>query len=291
MGIRKPIVAGQFYPAGKDGCIAELNECLMEGAFEGDLPENIAAGIVPHAGWTFSGSLAGRVFQAIKKVDGPVDTFVVFGAGHRYFSQEAAVYDCGAWLSPLGEIGIDEDIADAIASIDRVCRDLACHRDEHSIEVQVPFIQELFGAAKIVPVIVPPVATAVEFGSEVGSIINGVAGKRVVCIASTDLTHYGPRYGFCPQGSGEAGIKWAKEVNDREFIDLALKMEPEAVLEKAEENMSACGAGAVAAVIAAAKAMGKKEGVLLGHTHSEEVMRRKYGQGCEESVGYAGIVY
>lgn len=291
MGIRKPVVAGQFYPAERDGCVAELNECLMEGAFEGELPDNIVAGIVPHAGWIFSGGLAGRVFQAIKKVDVSVDTFVVFGAGHRHFSQEAAVYDRGVWLSPLGEIEIDEDIADAIASIDCVCRDLDCHRDEHSIEVQVPFIQELFGEAKIVPVIVPPVATAVELGSEVGSIISGLAGKRVVCIASTDLTHYGPRYGFCPQGSGEAGMKWAKEVNDREFIDLALTMESEAVLEKAEENMSACGAGAAAAVIAAAKAMGKKKGFLLGHTNSEEVMRRKYGQGCEESVGYAAIVY
>ena len=291
MGIRKPIVAGQFYPAGRDGCVAELNECLIEGEFKGELPDNIVAGIVPHAGWAFSGSLAGRVFQAIKKVDIAVDTFVVFGAAHRYFSRDAGVYDRGAWLSPLGEIGIDEDLADAIASIDCVCRDLECHRDEHSIEVQIPFIQELFGEAKIVPVVVPPVAAAVELGSEVGSIINGLSSKRVVCIASTDLTHYGPRYGFCPQGSGDAGIKWAKEVNDREFIDLALKMESRGVLEKAEENMSACGPGAVAAVVAAAKKMGKREGVLLGHTHSEEVMRRKYGQGSEESVGYAAIVF
>ena len=291
MGIRKPVVAGQFYPADQKGCIAELKECLMEGSFEGRLPERIVAGIVPHAGWTFSGNLAGRVFQAIKEVDVDVDTFVIFGAAHRYMGHGAAIYDRGAWVSPLGEIGIDEELADAIASIEHVSRDEDCHRNEHSIEVQIPFIQELFGDCKIVPVLIGPVSVAVDIGSEVGRIVAEMEGKKIVCIASTDLTHYGPQYGFCPQGSGAAGIKWAKEVNDMEFIDLALKMESAAVLENAEENMNACGAGAGAAVIAAAKAMGKSEGILLGHTHSEEVMREKYGRHSEESVGYAGIVY
>lgn len=291
MGIRKSVVAGQFYPADRKGCVAELNECLTEGAFEGRLPDKIVAGIVPHAGWTFSGDLAGRVFGAIKKVDGEVDTFVIFGAAHRYIGRDAAIYDRGAWLSPLGEISIDEELADAIASIDHVSRKESCHRDEHSIEVQIPFIQELFGDCKIVPVLMPPVSVAVDIGSEVGRIVGELEGKKVVCIASTDLTHYGRQYGFCPKGSGEAGIKWAKEVNDRAFIDLALKMESAGVLKAAEESMSACGPGAAAAVIAAAKAMGKSEGVLLGHTHSDEVMREKYGRYSEESVGYAGIVY
>lgn len=291
MGIRKPVVAGQFYPADRKGCIAELNECLMEGPFEGRLPERIVAGIVPHAGWTFSGNLAGRVFQAIKKVDGDVDTFVIFGGAHRYIGRDAAIYDRGAWLSPLGEIAIDEDLADAIALIDHVSRVEDCHRDEHSIEVQVPFIQKLFGDSRIVPVMIGPVSAAVDIGREVGHIVAELTDRKVVCIASTDLTHYGPQYGFCSHGSGEAGIKWAKEINDMEFIDLALKMESGLVLEAAEENMSACGPGAAAAVIAAAKAMGKNEGILLGHTHSDEVMREKYGRHSEESVGYAAIVY
>jgi len=291
MGIRRPIVAGQFYPADRKGCIAELNACLMERPFEGRLPERIVAGIVPHAGWTFSGNLAGRVFQAIKKVDGDVDTFVIFGAAHRYMGRGGAVYGRGAWLSPLGEIGIDEELADAIASVDHVNRDEDCHRNEHSIEVQIPFIQELFGDCKIVPVLMGPVSVAVDIGREVGRIVGEIQDKNIICIASTDLTHYGPQYGFCPHGSGAAGIKWAKEVNDMEFIDLALKMESTGVLEAAEENMSACGAGAAAAVIAAAKGMGKNEGILLGHTHSDEVMRERYGQYSESSVGYAAIVY
>ena len=291
MGIRRPVVAGQFYPADRKGCIAELNECLMGGAYEGLLPDNIAAGIVPHAGWTFSGNLAGRVFQAVKRVDGNVDTFVIFGAAHRYMGRGAGVYGRGSWVSPLGEISIDEELADSIASVVGVSRDEDCHRFEHSIEVQIPFIQELFDGCKIVPVIVPPVSVAVDIGSEVGRIVSELEGKKVVCIASTDLTHYGRQYGFCPKGTGEAGIKWAKKVNDKEFIDFALRMDARAVLEKGEENMSACGPGAGAAVVAAAKAMGKSEGILLGHTHSDEVMREKYGRASEESVGYAGIVY
>ena len=292
MAARRAVVAGQFYPASDKQCRAEIADCLAERPVTIKLPEKIVAGIVPHAGWTFSGDLAAMVFSAIEKANKTVDTFVIFGAVHSHFDSTAAVYDKGSWQTPMGEIKIDEELATLISKKSRSAKlNAEAHRYEHSIEVQVPFIQYLFKDAKIVPILTPPADFAVSVGSDVAECIKSAADKKIVCIGSTDLTHYGPRYGFNPQGSGPAGIKWAKEVNDRTFIDLALELKAEQILTNSMENQNACGPGAAAAAIAAARALGKTKGVLLAHTHSNEVMEKKFGQTSEESVGYAAIVY
>jgi AmmeMemoRadiSam system protein B len=288
---RKSIVAGQFYPGQHDSCVDEINECLDARTLSEPLPETIVAGIVPHAGWTFSGSLAALVFSAIKQQHEKVHTFVIFGAAHGYFGQSPAVYDRGSWITPLGEVVIDEELADAVLSAGPVVSDAGAHRAEHSIEVQVPFVQYLFPGAKILPIIVPPREQAVALGTSVGNVINEEEHKKIVCIGSTDLTHYGPRYGFTPMGVSADALKWADSVNDKKFIDLALKLEPERLLADAAENCNACGAGAAAAAIAAAKQIGKTEGLLLVHANSNEVMLRKMGTASADSVGYAAIVF
>ncbi|MFH1884370.1 MAG: AmmeMemoRadiSam system protein B [Planctomycetota bacterium] len=288
---RKSIVAGQFYPGQYDSCVDEINECLDARALSEPLPETIVAGIVPHAGWTFSGSLAALVFLAIKQQHEKVHTFVIFGAAHGYFGQSPVVYDRGSWMTPLGEVAIDEELADAVLSAGPAVSDASAHRAEHSIEVQVPFMQYLFPGAKILPIIVPPREQAVALGNSIGQIINKDEHKKIVCIGSTDLTHYGPRYGFTPMGVSADALKWADSVNDKKFIDLALKLEPERLLADAAENCNACGAGAAAAAIAAAKQIGKTEGLLLVHANSNEVMLRKMGTASADSVGYAAIVF
>ena len=288
---RKSIVAGQFYPGQHESCVDEINECLDARTLSEPLPETIVAGIVPHAGWTFSGSLAALVFLAIKQQHEKVHTFVIFGAAHGYFGQSPAVYDTGSWITPLGEVAIDEELADAVLSAGPVVSDASAHRAEHSIEVQVPFMQYLFPGAKILPILVPPRGQAVALGTSVGNLINKDEHKKIVCIGSTDLTHYGPRYGFTPMGVSADALKWADSVNDKKFIDLALKLEPERLLASAAENCNACGAGAAAAAIAAAKQIGKTEGLLLAHANSNEVMLRKMGTASADSVGYAAIVF
>lgn len=289
MNIRKAAVAGQFYGGTRGECIAEIEECLPKTAVKGHLPSPIVGAIVPHAGWMFSGSLAAAAFQAIRQVNQQVDTFVIFGAAHQYFEGGAVVFDSGQWETPLGRIDIDKELAASVIKQGAKANPGA-HKGEHSIEVQVPFIQYLFPKALIVPVIVSPTGFDDSFGTKVGQMLAKQA-KKVVCAASTDLTHYGPRYGFCPEGTGQAGIRWAKEVNDKQFIDLALKMDAGLLLETALDKGNACGPAAAAAVVAAAKAMGRKQGVLLGHTTSSDVMYQKFQQFSEESVGYAAIVY
>ena len=294
MEIRKPAVAGQFYPLKKSECVTDLEQCFEARAVPANVPENIAAGIVPHAGWMFSGDVAGLVFNTIKKACGKVDTFVIFGAVHWPYGKKAAVYDKGAWQTPVGEAAIDEELAEAILGDKFIVEaNREAHQFEHSIEVQVPLAQYLFPEAKIVPVMVPPAEFAVMLGEHVAGVIKKASqgGKKIVCIGSTDLTHYGPKYGFDPMGVGPKAIAWAKQVNDREFINFALAMKAEQILHTAMKDQNACGAGAAAATVSAAKELGKTKGVLLAHTHSNEVMEKRFGETSEESVGYAGIVF
>jgi AmmeMemoRadiSam system protein B len=290
MQIRRAIVAGQFYPGNKDTCIAEIDQCLQERTFSKELPKTIVAGIIPHAGWVFSGSLAGLVFSAIKQQHDKVDTFVIFGAAHEYYGQTPAVYDQGLWSTPLGKIEIDEELAEAVIKTGRALSDISPHGFEHSIEVQLPFVQHLFPQAKIMPVIVPPANEAILLGDSVGRIIDQI-DKKVICIGSTDLTHYGPRYGFTPMGTGENALEWASKDNDKKFIDAALKMDPNALMADSAKHQHSCGPGAAAATIAAAKKLGKTEGRLLAYTNSNEVMKEKMHSTSSDSVGYAAIIF
>lgn len=291
MQTRKPIVAGQFYPGQRNSCVAEINECLQQTESVEPLPATIVAGIVPHAGWTFSGSLAALVFSAIKQRHDEVNTFIIFGAAHGYYGSSPALYDKGSWLTPLGEVAIDEELADAVLKSDAAVSDTHAHEYEHSIEVQVPFVQHFFADAKILPILTPPNEQAISLGEVVGDIISADEKKKIICIGSTDLTHYGPRYGFTPMGIGADALQWASEVNDQQFIDLALKLQPQRMLTSAAENSNACGAGAAAAAVTAARKLGKTKGLLLAHTNSNEVMLQKMGTSSTDSVGYAAIVF
>jgi AmmeMemoRadiSam system protein B len=290
MQTRKPIVAGQFYPGQRNSCLDEIKECLRQEKPAESLPKTIVAGIVPHAGWTFSGQLAAMVFSAIKQRRDKVDTFIIFGAAHGYYGSSPAVYDKGSWLTPLGEVAVDEELADAVLKTNAAVADISAHQDEHSIEVQVPFIQHLFADAKILPILTPPNERSIPLGEVVADIIKQ-QNKKIICIGSTDLTHYGPRYGFAPMGTGAKGLRWASEVNDNEFIDFVLKLQSQKMLASAAENYNACGAGAAAAAVTAAKKLGRTKGVLLAHTNSNEVMLEKMGYSSTEAVGYAAIVF
>jgi MEMO1 family protein len=291
MRTRKPIVAGQFYPAQHDSCIHEINECLDARVLSEPLPETIVAGIVPHAGWTFSGSLAALVLAAIRQQHEKVHTFVILGAAHGYFGASPAVANRGVWETPLGETAVDEELADAVLSTGTAVSDCEAHQCEHSIEVQVPFIQYLFAGARILPILVPPTDSALALGTSLGEIISRAEQKKIVCIGSTDLTHYGPRYGFTPRGTDKKALEWAQNVNDKKFIDLAVALEPEQLLAGAVENGNACGPGAAAAIVAAAKKLGSQRGVLLAQTTSNEVMLERLGTTGTDSVGYAAIVF
>ena len=290
MRVRHPVVAGSFYEASESACRASLAEHIPESVVSEGLPDRIVAGIVPHAGWLFSGAVAGQVFRAIAQQAQP-EVFVLFGAMHRGIAQVAGIFAHGAWQTPLGDIPIDERLAERVlAGTNLIEPNAQIHVDEHSLEVIVPFIQYLFPSAKILPIAVPPLANAHEIGQAVGRTLSADQASAV-CIGSTDLTHYGPGYGFAPQGPGQQGITWAKEVNDKGIIDLVCALEAEKIVAHAQAHSNACGAGAVAAVIAAARVTGATKALVLSHICSAQVTQQLWGQQSSESVGYAGIVF
>ncbi|AQQ72359.1 Memo-like protein [Limihaloglobus sulfuriphilus] len=291
MKVRSPIAAGRFYPAYENECVSDINDCISRAC---DIPKSeypVIAGIVPHAGWFFSGAAAVKVFLAAIE-SGDVETFIFLGACHASFSRGFDVYDGDGWQSPFGIAKINREISEAIAESHPNARfNNEPHMHEHSIEVQVPFVQYLSGDSTIAAVSVPPVDQAPEFGESLADVVNDYAGGRAVVIASTDLTHYGSSYGFTPAGKGEEGVKWAAEQNDKKFIDLALKMDSSALLEHANAMQAACGGGAAAAAVSFAAAMGRRNGVLLEQTNSARIMRERLGRESSDSVGYAAIVY
>ena len=290
MQTRNPIVAGQFYPQKYNVCIGEIEECIHKKTLPAEMPKPIVAGIVPHAGWVFSGPLAAMVFNAIKKQNENVDCFIIFGAAHSYYNDIPAVYDKGVWNSPIGQIEIDEELAEKVLKNKNAVSDYNAHKYEHSIEVQIPFIQHLFPFAKILPILTPAEVTAIDLGKSIGNII-AASDKKIVCIGSTDLTHYGPRYGFEPIGEGTEALRWSSQVNDKEFIDCALRLNGKEILATAEKNFNACGAGAAAATVEAAKKQNRTQGQLLAQTTSNEIMRMRMNETSEDSVGYAAMVF
>jgi len=292
MMVREPAAAGRFYPSNREECLDEIKKMHVPQTFP-NVPERPVGGVVPHAGWLFSGETAFTVFSAIAARRRP-GTFVLFGAAHRPIAGNVLFAE-GVWRSPLGEVPVDERLADEILSRagaeDLLTADPAAHEAEHSLEVQLPLLQYLFPDAQIVPILVPADSDAVALGKVAGQAIRDRRADAV-CIGSSDLTHYGPSYGFTPQGLGEAAIRWVRDENDRRMLHLMETLDAEQVVPEARAHMNACGAGAIAATLAAARVLGATAGHVLRYTTSFDVLRDKVGRAdYEAAVGYPGVVF
>lgn len=286
---RHPYRAGSFYEADEDACRHSASRLLDGAAVPDDLPENLFGGIVPHAGWVFSGLTAATTLKALAGC-GRLGRVVIFGADHWGTAGGAAVYDKGAWLTPLGEVAIDEEIVDALLGECSLLRaDSSAHDREHSIEVQLPLMQVACGDVRIVPINISPSPDAGRAGREVGEILAENFPDAAV-IGSTDLTHYGPQYDFIPGGTGPAGLKWASQ-NDARILKLIETMRAEDIIAETSAHRSACGGGAVAATVAACSVMGATAGLTLKYTTSAEVMRQVYRNRSDDAVGYAAVVF
>ncbi len=250
----------------------------------------VIGGIVPHAAWVCSGAVAARVYQAIAAESKPT-TVILFGAVHVTHGETASLFPSGAWETPLGLLRVDERLAERLLGQTRLLEPAPhAHEGEHSIEVQAPFIQRLLPRAKIVPIMAPPTDKAAAIGAAVGRTCKSY-GVEAVFLGSTDLTHYGPSYGFSPKGVGPAGLAWAKNVNDCRLLDLILALRENDVVPEAVLDQNACGAGAIAAAISASKAFGATTATLLEHTTSYEVLSRSYPEPPQDAVGYAAVVF
>ena len=286
MAVRQPYVSNQFYPGGAEECRAEVEAYVRPPEGDLSLPADPVAGVVPHAGWMFSGATAGHVFAVLAERVAP-DVVVACGAVHDPRVRFPSAMTEGEWGTPLGPLRIDSDLARALVKRGTVRDDAGAHDYEHAIEVETPFLFHCFPEAGLVPVAVPPTGEAVQVGRDIAAVAKD-SGRRVLVIASADMTHYGPRYGMTGAGLGQAGYRWVTQENDPRLIDLICRLDADAIVPEARSHRNTCGAGAIAATVAAAIDMGATQGVLVHYTTSHDVYPR--GE-PGDFVGYAGIVF
>lgn len=283
MNVRKAILAGSWYPGTATECEKDINNYLKDEKVKTVSKKHLIGGIVPHAGWYFSGSIACNVIGCLRD-EKPPEVLVIFGM-HLHPGSSCYIMKEGAWETPFGEIQIEQELATEL--VKRFNFVIETHKDftqDNTIEVQLPFIKYFFEDVKIVPIGVPPVEDSFEIGKAVAEISSNL-GLNVKVIGSTDLTHYGLNYGFTPKGTGLEALNWVRDENDRRVIDAMLDMDPAAVIREAQARQNACCSGAAATAITAAKQLGAEQAELIAYATS-------YDKSPGDSfVGYAGIVF
>lgn len=263
--MRQPTVAGQFYPLNPKILKKEISK-YFSGI--GTSQRNVIGAVVPHAGYIYSGSVAAHVYAVLPKAD----TYIILGPNHTGMGSLVSVSQ-DTWLTPLGKVETDIELAKLLAGT-IVDFDELAHIYEHSIEVQLPFLQYRFGNDfEILPVCMglQDEEIAVEIGNEIARAVLE-SGKKVVIIASSDFTHNQP-----------ADI--ARDV-DHYLIKAILDMDiPEFYRRRAEKNISACGYGPIAAMLTATSALGVKKNSLLKYATSGDITGD-----MSAVVGYAAII-
>ncbi len=280
MKLRYPAVAGSWYAGSAFSLQKQIEQLFMHGLGPGSIPSVVDDGprklvglVVPHAGYMASGPIAAHAYHHLAK-DGKPDVVVIFGPNHTGHGSALSIMNEGAWRTPLGDVEIDSETGEKIlraASIVDV--DDRAHLYEHSIELQLPFLQYLYGSGfKFVPIcfMIQDLKSSHEVGKAVASALKGRVG---LVIGSSDLTHYEPQK--------------SAEKKDGLAVDAALDMNEEKYYHIVESyGISTCGYGPVIAAITAAKKLGAKKAELLKYGTSGDVLGDR-----SAVVGYASIAF
>nr|WP_321399639.1 AmmeMemoRadiSam system protein B [uncultured Desulfobacter sp.] len=292
MGVKKMAFAGSWYPGSAGQCRSAIKQfCDDPSIGEGTkFPDNPVGGIVPHAGWIYSGKLACRVFSALAHGSRVVDSIVLFGV-HMHADSPAYLLACTAVDTPLGPIEIDREFTAALARRAEMngvdLEQLGPNRfpEENTLELQYPFIKYFFPHARLVVCAVPPSDAAHALGVAAVEAANDI-GRSLVVAGSTDMTHYGPRFGFEPAGSGQAAFDWVAQENDAAAIEALTAMDERQILFQGLTYHNMCCAGAACAAAAGAKKMGAVKGVCLDYASSFDPL-----QPADDFVGYCSVIF
>ena len=265
--IREPVVTGRFYPADP----RELGK-QVEHFVAGDGTEKIRAHgcVVPHAGYMYSGHVAGAVYKALRIPR----RFILLGPRHYPRGEALAILSEGAWATPLGEAKIDSSLAAELKRAYPLLReDAVAHRSEHALEVQLPFLQRLAPGFTFVPVALGTdrFPALEQLGRAVAEVVAAQA-EPVLVVASSDMNHY---------ESDE--ITRAK---DRKAIDRILALDPRGLYDAVRrEGITMCGFGPAVALLTAARQLGAKRAELVRYATSGDITGER-----DEVVGYAGVI-
>lgn len=277
--IRPPVVAGKFYPESA-AVLKSAIEKFMQNAASAQAQAPLAI-VVPHAGYIYSGQICADGYNQVRS--GAYEVVVIFGTNHTAPDlRKIALYPGAGFRTPLGTVPVDEGIVAALIAASPDCKaDKAPHVREHSIEVQIPFIQFLFPQAKIVPAIVgmADVGLFTRFGTALAKVLKG---KRALIVASSDLSHY--------PSAADA------EIVDRKTLAAVASLDPAALHDTIQAQMArrirgldtcACGEAPIMAAMTAAKALGATGGKVVSYANSGDV---PIGE-RERVVGYGAVVF
>ena len=264
--LRKAVVDGQFYPASATGINA-----MLETLIEKDRKKVDAVGaLVPHAGYVYSGAVAGAVFSRLEEED----SYIIIGPNHTGRGKPFAVMAQGLWQTPLGEVEIDAKLAQAVLKeVSPLEEDSFAHQREHSIEVQLPFLQYIKPDIKLVPIVIAQGDTEdyVKIGKAIAAAVKKT-GKKALVLASGDMTHYEP------QATAEA--------QDKKAIEAILKLDTAELTSRyLRDSISMCAYAPVMVMLAAAKELGARQAELVRYRTSGDA-----SGDFSSVVGYAGII-
>ena len=265
--IRPPAVAGRFYPAER-AQLAQQVDSLLESAEV--RPRRAIACLVPHAGYIYSGRVAGAVYA---RLDLPA-RIILLGPRHYPRGAQMAILSEGAWRTPLGDAPIDAAIADELRGACPLLReDSVAHHSEHALEVQLPFLQRRAGNFSFVPIALGNARydELEALGRALAKVV-AAAVEPVLIVASSDMNHY----------ESEAITR----VKDREALDRILALDARGLFDVVlREKISMCGVGPAVSAIVAARELGATHGELVRYATSGDVNGER-----EQVVGYAGVI-
>jgi AmmeMemoRadiSam system protein B len=277
MKLRRAAVAGSFYPSTRSELSSMVNSCYLHPLGPGHAPPappghaNVVAVVSPHAGYEYSGPVAAHSYLHVSSLRAP-DLIVIVAPNHYGVGSGVATFKDGEWETPLGRMRVDEEAASKLVRDSGIVTfDPEAHRMEHSLEVQLPFLQQIYGdSVPILPVslIFQDFETARTVAE---SLVKVVEGKKTVLVASSDLTHYEP--------AADAREKDAALINQIKRMDVGSFY---STLDRLQ--ITACGFGAIATVMVASRALGLEEGELLKYATSGDTTGDN-----NRVVGYASL--
>ncbi len=269
--IREPAVAGMFYPDKPDILSRDVKQYL-ERAQKEKLEGEVIALVSPHAGYMYSGQVAA---YAYKQIEGKsFETVVVVAPSHRALFKGASLYDRGGYRTPLGIVPVDAELSKKMVEKRKEIQFIPeAHAEEHSLEVQIPFLQVVLKAFKLIPIVMEPYWSWEICQSLATAIAETVKGKNVLLIASSDLSHF---------------HSYQKAVElDRIVLDHIERFDPEGLNRDLKQGRcEACGGGPIISVMLAAKALGANKGGVLKYLNSGDVTGDR-----SRVVGYAAGVF
>ena len=272
--MREPVAIG-FYPDDPEELRQTIESFLDDVKVKEMTPRAL---LVPHAGYPFSGKTAAFSYKALKGKD--YSNVILLGPNHYGVGPEIAVSG-EDWKTPLGEVKLNREIANKITQNSGARTDNKAHEREHSIEVQLPFLQYVLSDFEIVPISIKHEYLDKNSLNDLGEVLRELSDEETLIIASSDLVHFGPNYRYMPVQ--EDRVEFVEE-KDREFIDKVVQFDPDGVLEIGEDT-TVCGYGGIAALLMALKDQGIKASI-LEHSTSYDVRKDE-----NNIVGYASIAF